>query len=99
MEMGAAGIQRRRNLFCGNPAGRFKDLADNSSGASVSVRILGKLCREISYVAVKYAVERVAWCHQHAAPMTRNARFRGVLITFDFVAQKRGYYPHQGLVG
>ena len=42
--------------FCGKPAGHLINLADDkNSGASV--RILGKLSREISYVAVKYVVD------------------------------------------
>jgi len=42
-------------VFAGKPAGHLINLADDkNSGASV--RILGKLLREISYVAVKYVV-------------------------------------------
>jgi len=56
MEIGAVGIPRRRNLFCGNSAVRFGNLADGNINSGASVRILGKLCREISYMAVKYVV-------------------------------------------
>ena len=55
--MGAAGIPRGRNLFCGNPAGRFRNLADINNNSGASVRILGKLCCKISYVAVKCIVD------------------------------------------
>jgi len=49
MEMGDAGIQWGWIIcFCENLA------YDNNSGASV--RIPGKLCRKISYVAVNYVV-------------------------------------------
>ena len=67
--MGAdvAGIPRDGNRSCGNPAvmefvcagtplGRFGNFShDKNSGASV--RILGKLSREVSYVAARFVVD------------------------------------------
>ena len=43
--------------FAGTPRGRFRNLADINNNSGASVRILGKLCCKISYVAVKCVVD------------------------------------------
>ena len=58
MEMAAVRIRRVWNLFffAGTPRECFRKLADDkNSGASV--RIMGKLRGEMSYVATKYVVD------------------------------------------